>query len=1073
MMREVNGHEEVEEGEIKEMSRAEGEDVQFAVPRRPASRSGSRRPTPRPGTSSPSALAVGLSERPTMEQIRALLSRPLCLRNVCILAHVDHGKTTLADSLVAYNQIISSRQAGHLRYLDSRPDEQLRGITMQSSSITLLYHHDNVDDRVDSHHSHTLNVMPVDRIDDWLLVNLIDSPGHVDFGGQVQTATRLTDGAILVVDVVEGVCAQTLTVLRQARTQRLALLVVLNKVDRLFVERKLTAAECAGHVHDLLSTLRTVSESLFDGFWTIDHRNTLLASALDGWAFGGEELTRFYVGVMGMHIEPGDWWGESHMWDGKRGACVERLGHQSSVLAKLALEPVQAVYQLLGERDDAQVEARVSRMTSRLHVPPLTPRDLRGDRRGTVRALLSRWLPIAPALFEACRRALPAPTLPTLPALIPVHDGHGAHLSPKHPPRQNVALPSKDTDILSSSKQMEHLLSSKGEEGDLEDDFRLALHISERRDNGATQVGEEEHEKEKAVATLVYVSKLLAMPRLQVHGDGEDHGEEGGRWTWIGMARCLQGSVHLGQRLHLLADFGRDRHKHDASNGVISDAIDDTVNDDGRALTVTGLYVLMGRDSVLPVESVYAGNVFGLALPMADMQGGDDDDDNRWILPKSFTLSDDPTLVGLDRRFHDGDGDADDWGSDGDDDRGSECPPLVEVTLQPEDLTQFDALARGLRRLCLADPLATYDIAPDTGDHVLRCCGELHLEQCLADLRERFHCPYRLAGPPIVRYRETVLSSHSEVFSSLPAHHHANDECKDDTGGNRSLEEPERIRVTVEPLCRDDGKGGRGVDNELLILDPDARLRTDNPALDDDGQVKSAFTLAINDGGPLCGEPLQSIKVSISFLSPDDDRHHQHHDNASDRSNQDRRVGYERVLWIKECIRTCVQRARPTLLVPMYRCTVQCPPELVGRVYGVLNKRHGIMRGEQCLSSHDNNNASALPLREVQCWLPVAESFGLADDLRSRTSGAAFAQLAFDGYRPLAAHAGARSLPAPNSVGHDNDDHYEEDKDKDEGQLLELTLEQRYVQEVRLRKGRSTGRLVTVHSEKQRTLSRK
>lgn len=101
------------------------------------------------------------------------------IRNICILAHVDHGKTTLADSLVASNGIISQRMAGKLRYMDSRTDEQERGITMKSSSISLLFSE------------------PTTNED--FIVNLIDSPGHVDFSSEVSTAVRLCDGAIILV----------------------------------------------------------------------------------------------------------------------------------------------------------------------------------------------------------------------------------------------------------------------------------------------------------------------------------------------------------------------------------------------------------------------------------------------------------------------------------------------------------------------------------------------------------------------------------------------------------------------------------------------------------------------------------------------------------------------------------------------------------------------------------------------------------------------------------------------------------------------------------------------------------
>jgi ribosome assembly protein 1 len=111
------------------------------------------------------------------------------------LAHVDHGKSSYADSLLAANNIITPKMAGKLRYLDSRPDEQERGITMKSSAVSLSY----ATLRPDSTGAEQL---------EQYRINLIDTPGHVDFTTEVSTASRLCDGALVLVDVVEGVCTQ-------------------------------------------------------------------------------------------------------------------------------------------------------------------------------------------------------------------------------------------------------------------------------------------------------------------------------------------------------------------------------------------------------------------------------------------------------------------------------------------------------------------------------------------------------------------------------------------------------------------------------------------------------------------------------------------------------------------------------------------------------------------------------------------------------------------------------------------------------------------------------------------------
>lgn len=97
------------------------------------------------------------------------------------------------------------------------------------------------------------------------LINLIDSPGHIDFSSEVSTASRLCDGAVILVDVVEGVCSQTVTVLRQAWVEQLKPLLVFNKIDRLINELKLTTGEAYVHINKLLEQVNAVLGSFFQG----------------------------------------------------------------------------------------------------------------------------------------------------------------------------------------------------------------------------------------------------------------------------------------------------------------------------------------------------------------------------------------------------------------------------------------------------------------------------------------------------------------------------------------------------------------------------------------------------------------------------------------------------------------------------------------------------------------------------------------------------------------------------------------------------------------------------------------
>lgn len=175
-----------------------------------------------------------------LDKVKELQTYSDRVRNICILAHVDHGKTTLSDSLISSNQIINPKLAGQLRYLDSREDEQQRMITMKASSISIIYGH-KLRTRLPKKDGETEPQFEEEVQQH--LINLIDSPGHVDFSSEVSSALRMSDGGLVLVDVNEGVSPQTHTVIKQAWAEKVKMCLVLNKIDRLIIERAMSGQE--------------------------------------------------------------------------------------------------------------------------------------------------------------------------------------------------------------------------------------------------------------------------------------------------------------------------------------------------------------------------------------------------------------------------------------------------------------------------------------------------------------------------------------------------------------------------------------------------------------------------------------------------------------------------------------------------------------------------------------------------------------------------------------------------------------------------------------------------------------
>ena len=189
------------------------------------------------------------------------------IRNLCIAAHIDHGKTTLSDNLIAGAGMMSSDLAGAARVLDFDEQESARGITINAASASMVHTYESTD----------------------FLINLIDTPGHVDFGGDVTRAMRAVDGCFILACAVEGPMPQTETVVRQALKEKVKPVLFINKVDRLINELQVTPEDMMARFQETITKvnklIRQFAPEEFRKSWQVDVASGTVAfgSAYHNW----------------------------------------------------------------------------------------------------------------------------------------------------------------------------------------------------------------------------------------------------------------------------------------------------------------------------------------------------------------------------------------------------------------------------------------------------------------------------------------------------------------------------------------------------------------------------------------------------------------------------------------------------------------------------------------------------------------------------------------------------------------------------------------------------------------------
>ncbi|ONH67274.1 Elongation factor 2 [Cyberlindnera fabianii] len=796
--------------------------------------------------------------------MRGLMDKVTNVRNMSVIAHVDHGKSTLTDSLVQRAGIISAKNAGEARFMDTRKDEQERGITIKSTAIS-LYSECSEEDAKDIKQKTEGNQF---------LINLIDSPGHVDFSSEVTAALRVTDGALVVVDCVEGVCVQTETVLRQSLGERIKPVVVINKVDRALLELQVTKEDLyqsfSRTVESVNVIISTYTDPVLGDVQVYPERGTVaFGSGLHGWAFTVRQFATRYSKKFGVDKNKmmERLWGDSYFnpktkkWTNKEkdadGKQLERAFNM------FVLDPIFRLFSSIMNFKKDEIPTLLDKLDIVLKGDE---KDLEG--KALLKVVMKKFLPAADALLEMIVLHLPSP-------------------------------------VTAQAYRAETLY-----EGPSDDQFCEAIRKCDAKAD-----------------LMLYVSKMVPT-------------SDKGRFYAFG--RVFAGTVKSGQKIRIQGPNYIPGKKDDLFLKAIQRVV-----------------LMMGR-TVEPIDDCPAGNIIGLV--------GIDQ-----FLLKSGTITTNDAAHNMKvMKFS--------------------VSPVVQVAVEVKNASDLPKLVEGLKRLSKSDPCVLTTMN-ESGEHIVACTGELHLEICLQDL-ENDHAGVPLKiSPPVVSYRETVEGESSMVALSKSPNKHNRIYLKAEPLGEETSVAIESGKISA----KDDFKARARIMADEFGWDvTDARKiwcfgpegNGPNVVVDQTKAVQylseikdsvvSGFAWA-SGAGPILEESLRGIRFNIMDVTLHADSIHR---GAGQILPTMRRVTYAAMLL-----------AEPRIQEPVFLVEIQCPETAVGGIYSVLNKKRGQVVSEE--------QRPGTPLFTVKAYLPVNESFGFTGELRQATGGQAFPQMVFDHWATL------------------------------------------------------------------------
>jgi len=340
------------------------------------------------------------------------------IRNMSVIAHVDHGKSTLTDSLVAKAGIIAAAKAGECRATDTRKDEQERCITIKSTAISMYFEML----QKDLDFCKQEKAKKADGTDELgFLINLIDSPGHVDFSSEVTAALRVTDGALVVVDCVSGVCVQTETVLRQAIAERIRPVLFMNKMDRALLELQLEQEELFQTFQRIVENVNVIVATYADddgpmGVVRVDVNNASVGfgSGLHGWAFTLKQFAEMYASKFGVDVDKmmKKLWGENFFNPKTKKWAKTKDDDNKRSFNMYVLDPIYMVFDAIMNFKKDQVDKLLGKLTTadgKLVKDVLKHEEKEMEGKPLMKCVMRNWLPAGEAMFQMIVIHLPSP----------------------------------------------------------------------------------------------------------------------------------------------------------------------------------------------------------------------------------------------------------------------------------------------------------------------------------------------------------------------------------------------------------------------------------------------------------------------------------------------------------------------------------------------------------------------------------------------------------------------------------------------------------------------------------------